>query len=125
MLGDNDNAKLEYMSAQFKPVIYTEGSYIIRQGEPLDMMFFITQGIVLIYEKNEAGHTTHHEKQEDVLYGQELIIWAKMPDKTLSDLPMSPMTVKPYNKVEAFALKIADFQRLLPIINVTFTCTIL
>lgn len=113
------------ISEHLEPVIYTEGSYIIRQGEPLDMLFFITQGIVLTYAKNKArSGTTQHEKQEDGFYGKELITWGENSSNKLSNLPISPITVKAHKKVEVFALKATDLQHVLANLPKSF-CTIL
>lgn len=112
---------MENISRHFKPEIYPEGSYIILQGQPLDMLFFITQGTVLTYAKNEAG-TTQHVKQQDGLYGKELITWAENISDTSSNLPISSITVKAQQKVEVFAIKAADLRAVLTMFLV---CTIL
>lgn len=84
------------------------------------MLFFITQGTVLTYAKNEVG--TAHVKQQDGLYGKELITWAENTSNTLSNLPISPITVKAQQKVEVFAIK-ADVLK--AVLTMFLVCTIL
>lgn len=85
------------------------------------MLFFITQGTVLTYAKNESG-TTQDVKQQDGLYGKELITWAENISDTSSNLPISSITVKAQEKVEVFAIKAADLRAVLTMFLV---CTIL
>lgn len=92
-------------------MIYSEGCYIIREGEPLDMMFFITIGTGLTYATNNGSSgTIQFEKEKDGLYGEELLTWAEGPSSKLSNLPISPVTVKSHKKVEVFAIKATDLQ---------------
>ncbi|KAM1159483.1 hypothetical protein FF1_032707 [Malus domestica] len=83
-----------------EPVNYGHGSYITREGEPLDMMLFITQGTVLTYKTSSIGgesgssSTTHLEKGD--IYGKELI----------------DQTVKSHEKVEVFAIRAARLKRI-------------
>lgn len=111
---------LEEICKHLDPVIYPKGSYIIREGEPLDMMFFITQGIALTYktDHNHGGRstscsstTTRLDKGE--YYGEELLSWAAATSTSFSDLPNSSRTVKAHKKVELFALQAADLQSVL------------
>lgn len=110
---------LEEICKHLDPVIYPKGSYIIREGEPLDMMFFITQGIALTYntDHNHGGRstsgsstTTRLEKGHHEYYGEELLSWAAAKSTSFSDLPNSSRTVKAHKKVELFALQAADLQ---------------
>jgi cyclic nucleotide gated channel len=97
---------LKIICAILEPMIYMEGSYIIREGEPLDMMFFVTRGNVLTFKtKTNNGTIELIEKEEDSWYGEELLTWAERSSSKLSTLPISTVTVKAHNKVEVFALK--------------------
>ncbi|KAL6142118.1 hypothetical protein ACLB2K_060401 [Fragaria x ananassa] len=90
------------------PVIYPKGSYIIREGEPADMMFFITQGIALSYTNKHSVPITRLEKGE--CYGKEILSWAATASTSFSDLPITLHTVKAHKNVEIFALQAADLQ---------------
>ncbi|KAL6133241.1 hypothetical protein ACLB2K_065478 [Fragaria x ananassa] len=106
-----------------EPVIYNEGSYIIREGEPLDMVFFVTWGSVLTYAtgSNGSSSTIQLQKEKDGLYGEELLTWAEQPSNNLCNLPISSVTVKSHKKAEIFALKATDLWCLFNTDNTTLT----
>lgn len=91
-------------------------SYIIREGEPVDKMFFITKGVAMTYTTNNGRSTGSHtiqlerERERDYLYGEELLSWAEAPSSKLSSLPISTITVKSLSKVEVFALNAPRFK---------------
>ncbi|KAM5560118.1 cyclic nucleotide-gated ion channel 1-like [Rosa sericea] len=109
-LKHKDDLVLKKICEHLKPVIYSESSYIIREGEPLDLMFFLTQGIVLIYNSCGSSRTVQAEKEKSGLYGKELLIWAEESSTHLSTLPFSTATIKSHNKVEVFTIKATDLQ---------------
>ncbi|BBH03738.1 cyclic nucleotide gated channel 1 [Prunus dulcis] len=72
--------ELKGICEHFKPVIYAKDSFIIREGEALDMILLVTQGTVRSYTtshgvKKDPTSTPKHIKQGD-FYGEELISWA-------------------------------------------------
>ncbi|XP_021807686.1 cyclic nucleotide-gated ion channel 1-like [Prunus avium] len=104
--------ELKGICEHFKPVIYAKDSFIIREGEPLDMILLVTQGTVRSYTTSNGGkkdHTTpKHIKQGD-FYGEEVISWAsKFPPST--ELPISDKNVRSITRVEAFALAAEDLK---------------
>ncbi|KAF5451063.1 hypothetical protein F2P56_031362 [Juglans regia] len=120
MLETESERLLQSLCFSLKPVYYNERSYIVREGEPLDAMLFITQGIVcnfgtstvrgdgsfsLTAECIERGH----------FFGEELLDWGfrGSPITNLSDLPISTKTFKTHTKVEAFALMANDLRTLI------------
>nr|XP_011466558.1 PREDICTED: cyclic nucleotide-gated ion channel 1-like isoform X2 [Fragaria vesca subsp. vesca] len=104
--------KLKEICKHLDPVVYSKGKYIIREGEPLDMMFFITQGIALTYATDRSITTERLEKGE-CFGGDRLMTWAATASTSFSDLPNSRKTVKAHKNVELFALRAADLQRIL------------
>ncbi|PQM40185.1 hypothetical protein Pyn_29877 [Prunus yedoensis var. nudiflora] len=96
MLQSIDERVLRMICDHLKPVIYTENSYVIRAGEPLDLMIFITQGIIWTF----AGD----------FYGEELLSRISTYI-SFSDLPICTENVKCHTKVEAFALLAKDLRR--------------
>lgn len=46
---------LEEVCKHLERMIYSEGNYIIREGEPLDKMFFIRKGFTMTYMINSSG----------------------------------------------------------------------
>ncbi|KAL6138738.1 hypothetical protein ACLB2K_064017 [Fragaria x ananassa] len=104
--------KLKEICKHLDPVVYSKGKYIIREGEPLDMMFFITQGIALTYATDKSIATKRLEKGE-CFGGDRLMTWATTASTSFSDLPNSRKTVKAHKNVELFAIRAADLQRIL------------
>ncbi|ONI08179.1 hypothetical protein PRUPE_5G162000 [Prunus persica] len=102
--------ELKEICEHFKPVIYAKDSFIIREGEPLEMILLITQGTVRTYTTSSGGKN-HPSKPKCIekgdFYGEELITWAsKFPPST--ELPISYENVRSKTRVEAFALT-ADY----------------
>nr|XP_011466556.1 PREDICTED: cyclic nucleotide-gated ion channel 1-like [Fragaria vesca subsp. vesca] len=107
-----DEEVLKRICKHLDPAIYPKGSYIIREGEPADMMFFITQGIALSYTTEHYSMTiTRLERGE--CYGKEILRWAATASTSFSHLPISLHTVKAHKNVEIFALQAADLQGVL------------
>lgn len=96
----------------FKPEIYAKDSFIIREGEHLDMILLVTQGTVRYYTTSNGGKKDptrpKHIKQGD-FYGEEVISWASkfLPS---TELPISDKNVRSITRVEAFTLKAEDFK---------------
>ena len=130
MLEKNEQL-LQLICDHLKPVYYNEHSYIVREGEPLDAMLFITQGIVwnFITTSNGEGIVTSKAQciEKGNFFGQELLDWGFMKGKetekelvdgelkgspvpNLSELPISTKTAKTLTKVEGFALMANDLR---------------
>lgn len=104
---------LQVFLDHLKPVHYNEHSYVFREGEPLDAMLFVTQGIVWTYTSSHGDKSECLSKGQ--FYGEELLEWGfKARSLTdLSNLPISPKTVRCHTKVEAFALRASDLKTIL------------
>ncbi|XP_041011509.1 cyclic nucleotide-gated ion channel 1-like [Juglans microcarpa x Juglans regia] len=120
MLRTKSEKLLQLICDSLRPVYYNERTYIVREGEPLDAMIFITQGIVWNFTTSvratdgtvslsagciESGH----------FFGEELLEWGfggyySIP--SLFNPPVSTKTFKTHTKVEAFALMAKDLQTL-------------
>lgn len=90
------------MHGYLKPVLFTEDSIILQEGEPVVMMVFIMKGKLVA---TSCGDITPYKvvlKAGD-FYGEEIIPWA-MEDH-LIPLPISTRKIKCQTKVEAFALE--------------------
>ena len=111
-LSDND---IEVICNYLKPTIYPENSYIIQQGEPLDLMFFITDGVAWMYSaSNCEGNfiaTTSHLERGDFYGNEQLLEWASN-NNALSNIPISTINIKVHSKVEALALTAKDLRNL-------------
>lgn len=106
-----DDRLLDAMSDCLKPVLYTENSYIVREGDPVDEMLFIMRGELLTTTTNggRTGFFNSSKLTAGDFCGDELLTWALDPNQS-SSLPLSTRTVKPVTDVEAFALKADDFK---------------
>lgn len=106
-----DEQLLDAMCDRLKPVLYTEESFIVREGDPVDEMIFIMRGKLLSVTTN-GGRTgffnSEHLKAGDFC-GEELLTWALDPHSS-SNLPISTRTVRTLSEVEAFALKADDLK---------------
>lgn len=94
-----------------KPVLYTEESCIVREGDLVDEMLFIMQGKLLTMTTN-GGRTGFFNSDFLIagdFCGEELLSWALDPHSS-TNLPISTRTVQSLTEVEAFALKLDDFK---------------
>lgn len=106
-----DDQLLDAMCDRLKPVLYTEDSYIVREGDPVDEMLFVMRGKLLTVTTN-GGRTGFFNS--DILKagdfcGEELLTWALDPHSS-SNLPISTRTVQALSEVEAFALMADDLK---------------
>ncbi|KAB1205060.1 Cyclic nucleotide-gated ion channel 1 [Morella rubra] len=101
-----------------KHVYYYEGSYIVKAGEPLDRMLLITEGVIWKFASSseETVSSSWVCLEKGQFCGEELLDWgfkSTSPSPCLSNLPISPMTLKTHTKVEAFVLTADDLMGLL------------
>uniref|UniRef100_A0A2N9HUX9 Cyclic nucleotide-binding domain-containing protein n=1 Tax=Fagus sylvatica TaxID=28930 RepID=A0A2N9HUX9_FAGSY len=100
-----------------KPVFYDEHSYIVKEGDPIDAIFFITKGIAWTYATSNKGEgTVLKSLVEGQFFGGELLEWVKKSKNTwndLSEFPVSSKILKTHTKVEAFALMAHDLGQIL------------
>lgn len=96
-------------------VLYTEGSYIVREGDPVNEMFFVIRGNALIIRNNlfperKGYFTIAHCTAGDSFCWEVLIPWALDPHHASFSLPSSPMTAQARTHVEVFTLKADDLK---------------
>ncbi|XP_035543455.1 cyclic nucleotide-gated ion channel 1-like isoform X2 [Juglans regia] len=114
MFQEKSEKQLHLICDELKQVYYNEDSYIVRQGEPLDRMLFLTQGYALKFRSGETALRRSIGKGDFI--GEQLLTWgfngSSAPN--LSELPISTETIKTHNKVEAFALLANVLRTLVP-----------
>ncbi|XP_057531322.1 cyclic nucleotide-gated ion channel 1-like [Amaranthus tricolor] len=90
---------------RLKPMLYTENSKIVREGDPVNEMLFIMRGSLLTMTTNggRTGFFNSVTLKAGDFCGEELLTWALDPH-SYSNLPISTRTVKSETEVEAFAL---------------------
>lgn len=106
-----DDQLIDAMCDRLKPVLYTEHSCVIREGDPVNEMLFVMRGKLESATTN-GGRTGFFNS--DILKagdfcGEELLTWALDPH-TSSNLPISTRTVIALTEVEAFALMADDLK---------------
>ncbi|XP_050260530.1 cyclic nucleotide-gated ion channel 1-like [Quercus robur] len=100
------------------PIFYNKYCYIVREGDPIDAVFFITDGTVGTYTSNngEGSDSRHIEclAKGQHLGGEllDLVLKSTSDDISNSKVPVSSKTLKTYTKVEAFALMAHDLKRI-------------
>ncbi|XP_062119888.1 cyclic nucleotide-gated ion channel 1-like isoform X1 [Humulus lupulus] len=103
---NTDEHVYETICKYLKPVTYSEKSYIIRKGEPLDMILFITQGVVWAFGNDT---TPMSRLQKGDFYGNELIEW-QLKSTSIDEFPISVANLKSHTNVEALALMANDLE---------------
>uniref|UniRef100_A0A0E0LC69 Cyclic nucleotide-binding domain-containing protein n=1 Tax=Oryza punctata TaxID=4537 RepID=A0A0E0LC69_ORYPU len=111
MFENMDDRLLNALCDRLKPVLYTEGSCIIREEDPVNEMLFIMRGNIMSMTTN-GGRTGFFNS--DVLEGgdfcgEELLTWVLDPT-SVSSLPSSTRTVNTMSDVEAYALRAEDLK---------------
>jgi cyclic nucleotide gated channel len=120
MLEKMNERVLKAICNHLEPMTYTKNSYIIRDGEPLWSMLFITQGTALTYRTssnsnvNNMGVITSDSSICDCLqkgdfYGEELLNWA-FTFASFSELPISTRNIISQTKLEAFSINASDLK---------------
>ncbi|KAF7806532.1 putative cyclic nucleotide-gated ion channel 5 [Senna tora] len=100
-----DERLLDAICERLKPCLFTENTYIVREGDPVDEMLFIIRGRLesVTTDGGRSGFFNRSILKEAEFCGEELLTWALDP-KSGSNLPSSTRTVKALTEVEAFAL---------------------
>ncbi|KAK4764351.1 hypothetical protein SAY87_013789 [Trapa incisa] len=100
-----DERLLDAICERLKPSLFTESTYIVREGDPVDEMLFIIRGRLesVTTDGGRSGFFNRSLLMEGDFCGEELLTWALDP-KSGSNLPSSTRTVKALTEVEAFAL---------------------
>ncbi|XP_043716032.1 cyclic nucleotide-gated ion channel 1 isoform X2 [Telopea speciosissima] len=106
-----DEQLLDALCDHLKPALYTEESFIVREGDPVDEMLFIMRGKLWTVTTNggRTGFFNSEYLKAGDFCGEELLTWALDPHSS-SNLPISTRTVKALSEVEAFALKAEDLK---------------
>ncbi|PWA47053.1 cyclic nucleotide gated channel 8 [Artemisia annua] len=108
LFANMDERLLDAICERLKPSLYTETTYVLREGDPVDEMLFIIRGRLesVTTDGGRSGFFNRGFLKEGDFCGEELLTWALDP-KAAANLPPSTRTVKALTEVEAFAL-IAD-----------------
>ncbi|WCJ30112.1 cyclic nucleotide gated channel 5 [Euphorbia peplus] len=100
-----DERLLDAICERLKPCLFTDNTYIVREGDPVDEMLFIIRGRLesVTTDGGRSGFFNRSFLKEGDFCGEELLTWALDP-KSGANLPSSTRTVRALKEVEAFAL---------------------
>ncbi|XP_059453238.1 probable cyclic nucleotide-gated ion channel 5 [Corylus avellana] len=100
-----DERLLDAICERLKPCLFTERTFLVREGDPVDEMLFIIRGRLesVTTDGGRSGFFNRSFLNESDFCGEELLTWALDP-KSGSNLPSSTRTVEAITEVEAFAL---------------------
>ncbi|KAJ0250061.1 putative cyclic nucleotide-gated ion channel 13 [Hirschfeldia incana] len=106
-----DEQLLDAVCDKLRPVLYTENSYAIREGDPVEEMLFIMRGKLMSATTNggRTGFFNAVYLNASDFCGEDLLTWALDPQSS-SHYPISTRTVQALTEVEAFALAAEDLK---------------
>ncbi|KAM5584164.1 protein CNGC15b [Rosa sericea] len=111
MFDQMDERMLDAICDRLKPALGTEGTFLVREGDPVNEMLFIVRGHLDSYTTNggRTGFFNSCHLGPGDFCGEELLTWALDPRPSVI-LPSSTRTVKALSEVEAFALVAEDLK---------------
>ncbi|CAI9094939.1 OLC1v1030776C1 [Oldenlandia corymbosa var. corymbosa] len=100
-----DECTLDAICLRLKPLLYTPGTCLVREGDPVSEMVFIIRGHLDSYTTcgGRTGFFNLSRLSPGDFCGEELLTWALNPRPGII-LPSSTRTVTAITEVEAFAL---------------------
>ncbi|GKV03054.1 hypothetical protein SLEP1_g15421 [Rubroshorea leprosula] len=106
-----DDQLLDAICERLVSSLSTQGTYIVREGDPVTEMLFIIRGRLESSTTNggRTGFFNSITLRPGDFCGEELLSWALLP-KSASNLPSSTRTVRALVEVEAFALRAEDLK---------------
>ncbi|XP_010914081.1 probable cyclic nucleotide-gated ion channel 14 [Elaeis guineensis] len=106
-----DDQLLDAICERLVSSLSTEGTYIVREGDPVTEMLFIIRGRLESSTTNggRTGFFNSIALRPGDFCGEELLAWALLPKSTVN-LPSSTRTVRALVEVEAFALRAEDLK---------------
>ncbi|CAK9165198.1 unnamed protein product [Ilex paraguariensis] len=106
-----DEQMLDAICERLKPALCTQGTTLVREGDPVNEMLFIIRGNLDSYTTNggRTGFFNSCSIGPGDFCGEELLTWVLDPHPNII-LPSSTRTVKAICEVEAFALISEDLK---------------
>nr|GMD73562.1 protein CNGC15b-like [Ipomoea batatas] len=111
LFDEMDEMMIDAICERLKPVLCTQDTCLVREGDPVNEMLFIIRGNLDSYTTN-GGRTGFFNScgiGPGDFCGEELLTWALDPRPSVI-LPSSTRTVKAVSEVEAFALVADDLK---------------
>lgn len=106
-----DDRMLDAICERLKPALSTQGTFLVREGDPVNEMLFIIRGHLDSCTTNggQVGFFNSSIIGSGDFCGEELLTWALDPKSNIN-LPSSTRTVQALVEVEAFALQAEDLK---------------
>ncbi|KAG7017755.1 Cyclic nucleotide-gated ion channel 18, partial [Cucurbita argyrosperma subsp. argyrosperma] len=106
-----DDQLLDAICERLVSSLCTQGTYIVREDDPVNEMLFIIRGQLESSTTNggRSGFFNSITLKPGDFCGEELLTWALMPSSSLN-MPSSTRTVRARTEVEAFALRAEDLK---------------
>ncbi|KAL6985109.1 putative cyclic nucleotide-gated ion channel 14 [Sarracenia purpurea var. burkii] len=106
-----DDQLLDAICERLVSSLSTQGTCIVREGDPVNEMLFIIRGRLESSTTNggRTGFFNSTSLRPGDFCGEELLAWALLPKSSLN-LPSSTRTVTALVEVEAFALRAEDLK---------------
>ncbi|KAL8040964.1 hypothetical protein ABFS82_10G132400 [Erythranthe guttata] len=106
-----DDQLLDAICERLVSTLSTEGTYIVREGDPITEMLFVIRGRLESSTTNggRTGFFNSITLRPGDFCGEELLAWALLPKSALN-FPSSTRTVVALGEVEAFALRAEDLK---------------
>ncbi|KAL6979342.1 Protein CNGC15c [Sarracenia purpurea var. burkii] len=110
MFDEMDDQMLDGICERLKPALYTEGMFLVHEGDPVKEMLFIIRGHLDSATTNGGRKDFFNSSRlgPGNFCGEELLTWAL--DRPTAVLPSSTRTVKAISEVEAFSLVADDLK---------------
>lgn len=112
LFDEMDERMLEAICERLRPALYTRGTRLVRELDPVDSMLFIIRGYLDSYttQGGRSGFFNSCRIGAGEFCGEELLTWALDPRPAAASLPQSTRTVRAVSEVEAFALVADDLR---------------
>ncbi|PKA49425.1 putative cyclic nucleotide-gated ion channel 14 [Apostasia shenzhenica] len=106
-----DDQLLDAICERLVSSLSTEGTYIVREGDPVTEMLFVIRGKLESSTTNggRMGFFNSVTLRPGDFCGEELLSWALLPQST-TNLPSSTRTIRALVEAEAFALRAEDLK---------------
>eukprot|EP00250_Pteridium_aquilinum_P019839 c24595_g1_i3 orf=228-1937(+) len=106
-----DEQLLDAICERLQPTLFTSGTNVVQEGDPVNEMLFIIRGDLKSVTTNggRTGFLNEGKLEPGHFCGEELLTWALDP-KSSGHFPSSTRSVTAENEVEAFALKAEDLK---------------
>ncbi|KAB1226213.1 putative cyclic nucleotide-gated ion channel 15 [Morella rubra] len=111
LFNEMDETTLDAVCERLKPTYWTESMFLVKEGHPVNQMFFIIRGRLdsCTTDGGRPGFFNSCKIGPGDFCGEELLTWALNPRADVV-FPLSTRTVKAITEVEAFALVAEDLK---------------